>query len=288
MLVSSLFLILPLVVAQSLACRNSLQAVENLEFIPAPWVQSRPASADHSFQISIALQRNQHIEETLYNISTPGHSQYGKHLTRLEAQTLLSPDVDSHSSIMEWLKQSSISTEHIKNDAHWIRFNTTVETANKMLDAHFTWYKHPQSKMEVLRTMRYSVPTALHSRISLVYPTTRFCSHPMMHNKKDSSMEHIEELRKHRRAISDDRKISALESRATGSVVDPSCNRTVTPTCLRALYNVPANLTVSNARGVGVYASQNQVAKFNDFNLFLQKVAPEAKGVSLEQDLEST
>ncbi|EFQ32881.1 tripeptidyl peptidase SED3 [Colletotrichum graminicola M1.001] len=60
----------------------------------------------------------------------------------------------------------------------------------------------------------------------------------------------------------------------------PHGNRTITPSCIRALYNIPANLKVSKARGLGVYASQRQVAKFAGFALFAQKVEPPSKGVN--------
>ncbi|KKY33574.1 putative tripeptidyl peptidase sed3 [Diaporthe ampelina] len=37
---------------------------------------------------------------------------------------------------------------------------------------------------------------------------------------------------------------------------------------------MPSNLTLSKARGLGVYSSQNQVPKFADFALFAQTVDP--------------
>ncbi|KAI9050770.1 hypothetical protein LZ554_004889 [Drepanopeziza brunnea f. sp. 'monogermtubi'] len=259
---------------------NHLQRVENLHNAPYPWTSSRIASPDQGLQLSIALQRGAHIEATLYKISTPSHSQYKRHLTREEAQSLLRPDAESHSQIISWLDQHDVTI--VSDDSHWIRFNTTVKSANTLLSANFKWYRNAGNGKEVLRTLRYSVPGTLHSKISLISPTTRFCNMKSM----QPSAQH-QDLRRGifapvigtklpiRRESKRERPI--ISPRGT---VDPTCNRTVTPDCLRALYNVPTNMTLSSSRGIGVYASQQQIAKFSDFKLFTQNVDPKAMGAN--------
>ncbi|KAL0934916.1 uncharacterized protein CTRU02_209507 [Colletotrichum truncatum] len=291
MLVSSLISFLVVCLAEA-AQLGSVQ-VEYIKDLPAEWTLARPADPDHKFQLSIAIDRSLHVEWALYSVSTPGHDSYGRHLSREEAQALLKPDDGSRDMIVDWLvKQGNANPSDIVDDNHWIRLTTTVENANRMLDAEFSWFRNINSGKEVLRTLQYSLPGDLMNKISLITPTTRFCSHPMMHQEPASSSNNdkaiIEELRKHKRSFSGVtaeplwRSAAAVVPLApiSRAQVDATCNRTVTPNCIRALYNVPQNISVSQARGLGVYASQNQVAKFADFALFAQNIDPPSTGVN--------
>ncbi|WYZ40940.1 hypothetical protein EsH8_IV_001281 [Colletotrichum jinshuiense] len=258
------------------------------------WVLSAPADPAYRFRLSIAVDKSQHIERALYGVSTPGHELYGKHLSREEAQALLNPDDGVREAIVNWLvNQGIVESTEISFDKHWIQVNTTVKNANSILDADFSWFRNVDSGKEVLRTLSYSLPLELKDKISLVTPTTRFCSHAMMHQNPTASSSNdgesaIDELRKHKRAFTGPTPKLLFASDmellppppVSRAQVDPSCNRTVTPNCVRAIYNVPSNLSVSQARGVGVYSSQNQVAKFADFALFAKNIDPTSTGVN--------
>lgn len=267
-------------VTPNLALESTLVQVEHLRSAPAPWAISRVADPGQRFQLSIALDRSKHVEDKLYAVSTPGHENYRKHLTRAEAQAILSPDNETSGKVKAWLVSNGVDSSDIRDDKHWIRVTTTVEKANHLLDSDFAWYKHMGSGKEVLRTLRYSLPQEMKSEISLITPTTRFCSHPMMHQPKPSQISESaadtqlpEELRRLRTRGFSGTTQRLTQQKAAGQV-DPSCNTTITPSCVRALYNMPSNLTLSKARGLGVYSSQNQVPKFADFALFAKTVDP--------------
>ncbi|KAJ0165367.1 Tripeptidyl-peptidase sed3 [Colletotrichum tanaceti] len=279
------------------ASRHGLVQVEYARAPPSQWTRSRPADPDHLFSLSIALDKSRQVEEALYSVSTPGHELYGKHLSRVEAQSLLKPDSEALDAVVSWLAEhGNADAAAIRIDDHWIRLRTTVRDANALLDADFAWFQHADSGKEVLRTLKYSLPLHLKRSISLITPTTRFCSHPMMHRGPASSAPAQEEqapggeeLRKHKRSLagSSPRILYTVQADAApppplsqSAQVDPTCNRSVTPSCIRALYNVPADLKASRARGIGVYASQGQVAKFADFALFAKAVDPPSAGVN--------
>lgn len=280
MLSALLSVALVLFVTPNLALNTSPVQVEHLRSAPAPWAISRQAEPGQRFQLSIALDRSKHVEDKLYAVSTPGHESYRKHLTRAEAQAMLSPDSDTSAKVKAWLVGNDVDPSDIRDDKHWIRVTTSVERANRMLESDFVWYKHMGSGKEVLRTLRYSLPQEMRSEISLITPTTRFCSHPIMHQPRPSQPSEAvtdtqlpEELRRLKtRGFAGSKQ--RLTQQKAAAQVDPSCNITVTPACVRALYNMPSNLTLSKARGLGVYASQNQVPKFADFALFAKTVDP--------------
>lgn len=258
--------------AAEAAPHNTLNAVHHTTSLPAIWQQSRIADPSYTFQLSLALQRDDHVSEVLYKISTPGHAQYGQHLTQQEAQNLLMPDVDLHNAILKWLISNNIKPSDIKLDGHWIRFLTTIDKANAMLEADFQWYSSSLVDKDILRTLQYSVPRALHCKISIVSPTTRFYSQKL---DKTPTMQYDQNRYMEVRDLP--HTSEPIHKRAT---VDPSCNRTITPDCIRALYNVPSNLTVSTARGLGVYGSQDQVAKYTDFNIFTKSIDPKSKAAN--------
>ncbi|KAF4820247.1 Tripeptidyl-peptidase sed3 [Colletotrichum siamense] len=291
MLVSSVIIFLCATLIEALPSRQV--QVEYIKELPIGWTQTRLADPQHQFQLSIAVDRTDHVHKALYSVSTPGHELYGKHLSREEAQALLMPDDGSRDMVVNWLlNQGRLDQSAIASDGHWIRVTTTVEKANRLLGARYSWFKHVDSGKEVLRTLEYSLPLELKAKISLISPTTRFCSHPMMHqgpqapNTNDALPS--EELRRHKRAFSGVtneplwRSAAAVDPPPSVSraQVDATCNRTVTPSCVRALYNVPANVPVSKARGLGVYASQSQVPKFADFALFAKNIDPPSAGVN--------
>ncbi|KAK1658324.1 peptidase S8/S53 domain-containing protein [Colletotrichum godetiae] len=259
---------------------------------PPGWKLSRPADPNHRFSISIAADRSGHVERALYSVSTPGHELYGKHLSREEAQALLNPDTELRDVIINWLQEHGNATAaDIASDSHWISVQTTVKKANSLLDADFGWFRNVDSGKEVLRTLKYSLPLELKSKISLITPSTRFCSHPMMHQGPAlagplAGDAPNDELRKVKRTLTGlnpkllyTAQVDRITPPASQAQVDPTCNRTITPNCIRALYNVPSKMNVSAARGLGIYASQNQVAKFDDFALFAKNVDQPSTGV---------
>ena len=277
-MLKSLFFVGLLWLSYVLARLDSLYQVENLSRPPAPWCSSRAASPSHRFQLSISGHKSRSIEEAIYSISTPGNERYARHLTQVEGQALLSADTEQRDVILSWLTASNVSTSDIKEDGHWIRFNATVEQANSMLAADFTWFRNLKTGGESLRTLRYSIPQKFRHTISLVHPTTRFGPGEAVQRSSQHQELRRRGLMQPRRVVeSFARKDNHIINRAT---LDPSCNITITPSCIRSLYNIPTNITTSNARGVGVYASQSQVAKFTDFSIFTQNFIPEAAGVS--------
>ncbi|KAK1478244.1 hypothetical protein CCUS01_16538 [Colletotrichum cuscutae] len=182
MLVLAAFTVLSFIGPFAIASRAGSIQVEYNRDPPSGWTLSRPADPDHRFSISIAVDRSRHVERALYSVSTPGHELYGRHLSREEAQSLLNPDTESRDIIINWLQEHGNATAaDIESDGHWIKVQTTAKKANNLLDTDFVWFRNIDSGKEVLRTLQYSLPLELKNKISLITPSTRFCSHPMMH-----------------------------------------------------------------------------------------------------------
>ncbi|KAF2840230.1 tripeptidyl-peptidase-like protein [Patellaria atrata CBS 101060] len=213
------------------------------------------------FRIGVTQSNLDLFEQTLYDVSTPDHPKYGQHLKSHQIKELLRPSEDATASIKEWLSDSDISAEDIEDDGDWINFVATVAQAEKMMDTTFNIYESSIRKnLRKVRTLHYSIPGKLHKYIDLIQPTTRF--------------QHITPQREF--ILGHD-----VLGMAGAVNVSASCNTTITPTCLRDLYNVKGFTPSANSSGfLGVNGFLEQYARYEDLALFLRDYAPEAVGAN--------
>lgn len=195
------------------------------------------------------------------DMSTPDHPSYGNHFnTHEEMKRMLQPSAESTDSIRDWLEGAGIT--EIEQDADWMTFYTTVETANELLAANFQFYANSVKKIERLRTLKYSVPEALVSHINMIQPTTRFG-----------------QLRAQRAILHTEVKENDAAFRLNAMSATPDCNSVITPQCLKDLYNVgDYKASATNGNKVGFASYLEEYARYSDLELFEKNVAPFAKG----------
>ncbi|ORY68727.1 peptidase S8/S53 domain-containing protein [Pseudomassariella vexata] len=262
-LLSAAFLLL-----QSVASAKHV-VVESLPKTPAGWNRVRDADPGQHIQLRIALEQPNLavFEKTLYDVSSPQNPLYGRHLSREEVRDLVKPTEESTSAVLEWLESAGTPSANIEDAGDWINFNTTVAKAEILLNADFGIYNHVGTTTERLRTLSYSVPADVKSHITLIQPTTRF---GQMKAQADQVFEVIE---------TGDAAVNSLKVAADvpGTELDASCNSTVTPECLRALYkigNYRADPSVDSILGISGFLEQ--YAKHDALDSFLEKFAPYA------------
>ena len=181
---------------------------------------------------------------------------YGAHLSKEEVETLVAPHPDSTSVVEDWLLYHGVSPSAIERSpaGDWLKLTIPVSKAERMLNAKYNVYHRPASADYVVRTTSYSLPSALHSHIAVVTPTTYFGS---LRKMKSTSF-----LQPEVPAISDEEaqiQHKAVTSLGGLATVPSSCGSTITPACLRALYNTtsytPAATDV-NKLGVAGYLEE--------------------------------
>lgn len=120
-----------------------------------------------------------------------------------------------------------------------------TDPSNLLAGTKYNVYRHANSDEQVVRTMGYSLPTVLHGHVDVVTPTTYFGT---MRSMKATSFKQPQ--------------IKALEADvepAIGAAVPASCATTITPACLRALYNTTSYVpksTASNKIGIVGYLEE--------------------------------
>ncbi|KAL8840880.1 MAG: hypothetical protein Q9170_001144 [Blastenia crenularia] len=242
----------------ALLATTSFAAVhEKLSALPHGWMHVGNPADDSIIGLQIGLQQQNidKLESMIYAVSTPGHSSYGNHMQKEEVDTMLKPDAAAEEAVLSWLKQAGVTS--VNSDGHWVTFATSVGTANKLLNTQFAYYTN--DGVTKLRTTQYSVPDSLVKHIDLISPTTYF--------GKTSAQAPV--------MSSDSPK---LESRQ----VDASCSTTITPACLKEIYNIKYTVTGKTNSTVAFGSFLNQSARTQDLTLFEQRYNIPREGFSVQ------
>ncbi|TPX14437.1 uncharacterized protein E0L32_005401 [Thyridium curvatum] len=251
---------------QSLASADAV--VESLHGVPQGWRKLKDAESDRVLKLRIALEQPNTalFEQTLYEVSDPEHPLYGKHLKRDELKEMMKPRAESTDVVLRWLREAGVPSNMIEDAGDWINFKTTVGVANDMLKTTFGVYEHEETETVKVRATKYSVPDEVKSHITMVAPITRFGQ--------------LRAMRSHIFEIIDVAQAKANIQAVDGPAADfdlSTCNATITPQCLRALYKI-GDYTAKPVEGshMGVAGYLDQYAKYGDLALFKPAYAPYA------------
>ncbi|KAJ7623726.1 peptidase S8/S53 domain-containing protein [Roridomyces roridus] len=240
--------------------------------IPRGWEYHSAPPADHLLDMRIGLKQDKidQLISSLYEVSDPAHEKYGKHLSKEEVDALVAPHPDSVDAVESWLEHHGINPAdaHFRSTAgEWVTIRVSVAQAEQMLNTKYGVYYHPASGSQVVRTMGYSLPTELHSHVDVISPTTYFGT---MHSMRATSFVLPQT------ATGDEDSFAAEISPLA---VPASCGTTITPACLRALYNttnyVP-KATATNKLGITGYLEE--FANDADLQTFFKQFRTDAVG----------
>lgn len=207
---------------------TDLAVVESLPQIPHGWQQgaSVPAGRRLRFRIAVKHENAFAFEQHVMDISTPDHAKYGQHMNRDELKAMLRPSTHATAAILSWLSGQGVPARHIEDKGDWINFRVSAGKAEQMLDTKFYYYSDAARRVKEIRTLHYSVPQKLHDYIHMIQPTTRFGHiHP-----QHSSLHQSFVVGSARDAFTYRHQHSGLNA--------TFCNSTVTPQCLKDLYNL--------------------------------------------------
>ncbi|KAH9057769.1 subtilisin-like protein [Lactarius vividus] len=226
--------------------------------VPKNWESLGHSSNETTIDLHIALKshREDALVEALYEVSDPGHSRYGAHLSKEQVAEVVAPHPDTLDLVSSWLRHHDIPSSSISTTlgGNWLRVvGVSVSQADRILGASYQLYKHVETNGTVLRTISYSLPEALHGHIQTIVPTTCFGSP-------------LTEAVRPRVHLS-----TAVDARGkAGSALSSRDEEGVTPSYLRSLYKtlgyVP-RATDRNALGIAGYGGE--FPSLQDLALFM-------------------
>ncbi|KJA22321.1 hypothetical protein HYPSUDRAFT_139376 [Hypholoma sublateritium FD-334 SS-4] len=241
---------------------RSMLVLEQRSDVPDGFVKGAPAPATDILNLRLALKQTNisGLQSMLLDISTPGNALYGQTLTNEEIESFAAPAPETTSLVQEWLASNGITSKTISVTGDWIQFSIPVSQANTLLEAQFTVFNHPETGKQFTRTLTYSIPASLQGHIDLIHPTISFENPfglPVVASPKVLTPPA--------------RRSTNLESRA----VPASCNTAVTPSCLQALYGIPATLATQASNQLAVSGFIDQFANQVDLTNFLAQFRPD-------------
>ncbi|KAH0372810.1 subtilisin-like protein, partial [Aureobasidium melanogenum] len=238
------------------ACVSGL-LMDKVDHVPQGWSEIGSPSPSIRFKLSIALipANKKLLHETLVNISTPGHEDYGKHLNVSELKAVVRPSENSTNAVLTFLEDSGIPRSDFEQHGDWIDFTADIETADRMMNASFNRYREDTGRGIIIRTQQYSLPDEVARHVDMVAPTTQF---PRVFRPRKPGSVHLDQT-------------------LPKSIDSNDCNSTITPECLRKLYNLPMTSTLKNTSAHGHIGIAGFLAEYphqRDFDLFAETFAP--------------
>lgn len=243
------------------------QIIEKLGHIPQGWKRDSIPHSQQLLRLHIALrpQNVETFEQTLVNISSPDNVLYGQHMSRDEVESMLKASDESRAAVWNWLIEASIPSSNITDRGDWLQVTTLVPTAESLLNNTFFWYREVSSGQRRIRTLQYSVPGEVAAYINVIQPTTRF---GQMSPQRMDTVFCLPKV-----ALQDtDQHIQTPGFNRT------FCNESITPKCLKAIYNVHYQAEPNNGNKIGVASFLNESARYSDLALFQEKLTPAALG----------
>ncbi|PGH04810.1 tripeptidyl-peptidase I [Blastomyces parvus] len=238
---------------------SSFQVIEQLTSVPNGWIQGPAPDKDTflRFRLAVHPEKEAIFHQKVVDISTPGHPLYGSHMRRDEVKDFLRPRSEVSAQLLFWLTSGGISSDKIKDDGAWIRFDATVGQAEQLLNTRFYSFIDEQTKAPIIRALEYSVPVSVAPHVRMIQPTTGF-TRPQPHG---STLFRV---------------TTPSSGRATedGEV---NYSQQITPSYLCTLYNIPCSKEPQCILSkVGVSGYLEQYAQYADLQLFLSAYVPDA------------
>ncbi|KAH9029812.1 peptidase S8/S53 domain-containing protein [Lactarius deliciosus] len=162
---------------------DDMRSKHSWKTIPENWESLGPPIADTMIDLYIALKpyRENALVVALNEVSDPGHSRYGVHLSREQVADIVAPHPDTVQLVHSWLEHHRVTPSSV-SVTHGGSFLTvtavSVSQANDLLGASYQLYTHTKTNETIVRTLGYSLPVVLHGHVQTVAPTTFFSSPP--------------------------------------------------------------------------------------------------------------
>lgn len=253
----------------TLACASPTPAAEKRMILhdrrdapPRGFARVSEAHPDQVLSLRFHLKKADRagLAKKVHEISTPGHKDYRKHLTKAELETYVRPKESTTKAVTAWLASHGLAPTEYTAAGDVLEVKVPVSKANAMLGAQYHSFVHLSSGQTTTRTLSYSLPEDVKEFISTVDPTTAFMVAP----KPPTA------------TIMPLRNATIATGGALGKRVDDSCSSQITPTCLQQLYGMPNGANAGSGRSsLAVGGFIDQYANHQDLSIYLDQTRPD-------------
>ena len=158
------------------AAAGPLSLVEPPMALPAGWrvIARSPKSQRLELMFAVKQQQPSVLHDRLMAMSTPTHTEYGKHMTNKDVNELIKP-TDAHSSaVLDFLANASSAPVHsLTPNGDVLSTVVTVEVAEALLGATYHEIEHAATGVRTHRAVSsgYRLPSHVATAVDFVAPT---------------------------------------------------------------------------------------------------------------------
>ncbi|KAK8002133.1 hypothetical protein PG991_014355 [Apiospora marii] len=301
------FLAVAALTAASPASKRATHHVthEKRHQLPAEWTKREKVEGRAVLPLRIGLKQQNldRADELLDGVSNPKSGSYAQHWTPGQIADMFAPSQESVDSVSAWLAESGIDPSRIvvSNSKAWIDVNATVSEVESLIQTDYHVYEHSSGHLHVA-SGSYSVPAYLSAEhIDLIMPTLHFDAKttPGRKGSGDELRKRQQELRKSQVVRKALRRAGPYSGAArtvggpnSGSLAKlgaevaktklitalDSCDKQITPECLRSLYDLPLRSSAHPGNTYGIVAYTPQTYSPKDLDLFFAEFEKRAVG----------
>jgi tripeptidyl-peptidase-1 len=179
----NLFLVFVVLVSH-VACGNLIFR-ESVHYGGRDFGFSRKRSApffSHSVTFAVKLKNLDQLEATLYNVSNPDSSNYGKHWSREEIGNLVK-NVEGSRKLRDYLRKQGVKITKSTPYDELITADAPISTWEKLFQAEFHEFVHQDWEGQVIhRALEYSLSEEINEHIETVFEVVDLPVTPFRHS----------------------------------------------------------------------------------------------------------
>lgn len=206
---------------------------------------------------------------------------YGQHYSAEQVAEIFAPAQSSVDSVRDWLESSGISRERISQSMNkqWLQFDAEAEEMEKLLLTEFHAYEHVPSGSINVACEQYHVPKHVSEHIDYITPGIKLFT--LRKERLSSEEQTSTNLEKRTFGVTSGKGSAGILppilsplpitiNQILGAAELATCDTVITPSCIRALYNVslPAYTTPIAGNELGVFEDLNDKYSQTDLSLF--------------------
>ncbi|KAJ7784651.1 peptidase S8/S53 domain-containing protein [Mycena metata] len=234
--------------------------------LPAGWSRVRRHAQDAVLPLRFGLTQSNvemsTLERLLNDVSHPESVNYGKHWTPERVAEHFAPTEEAVHAVTSWIVGSGLPQERVRvsKTKGWVMVNASVAETEKLLNTQYHVYKHKSGK-EHVACEAYHLPAHIVPHVALVTPSIDFNA---MLAKRASDPTH--KLGQPGAGVS--LKVGSQISSTMNSDDLDNCDVTITPACVRALYDFRYSPVAAHKNSLGIAEYTPQAYRAADLDLF--------------------
>ncbi|KAI0029000.1 family S53 protease [Vararia minispora EC-137] len=147
---------------------------ERRDDIPTGFTHRGAAHPDERLKLFVGLAQNDitGLEERLMAVSTPSNPEYGRYLSKEEAEVYVRPSSDTLATVHAYLSANGIAATQYSAAGDIVTISVTVAQANDFFATNFGVFEHEATRALSIRALNYSLPLHMTRHIEWVHPIT--------------------------------------------------------------------------------------------------------------------